>query len=141
MRLTIEPCTIICLRTCTLGRAPRYRTVRTSKGGNIFCCPEHIGAQIKRVFRKLKEDDFLRGRSFEGFIDGAAAFFGRAQAVQPFRKGNGRAQLSFLHLLSIKAGHPLALVKIRPAEFLAAMIASFNGNLRPLIAEPTRLRA
>jgi cell filamentation protein len=96
---------------------------------------------MEHVFRQLKEDDFLRGRSFEGFIDGAAAFLGELNAIHPFREGNGRAQLSFVHLLSIKAGHPLALVKIRPAEFLAAMIASFNGNLRPMIAELTRLRA
>jgi cell filamentation protein len=121
--------------------AGRYRTVRTSKGGNMFCYPEHIRAQMERVFRQLKEDDFLRGRSFEGFMDGAAVFLSELNAIHPFREGNGRAQLSFLHLLSIKAGHPLELAKIRPAEFLAAMIASFNGNLRPLIAELTRLRA
>src|SRR5262245_47582773 len=30
--------------------AGKYRTVRTSKGGNPFCFPEHIGAAMDKLF-------------------------------------------------------------------------------------------
>src|SRR5687767_14007020 len=35
--------------------AGRYRTVRTSKGGNLFCFPEHIPAQMDTLFAKLRD--------------------------------------------------------------------------------------
>lgn len=34
--------------------AGQYRTVRTSKGGNLFCYPEHIHARMEKLFRGLR---------------------------------------------------------------------------------------
>lgn len=120
--------------------AGRYRTVRTGKDGNWFCYPEYIPREMERVFGELRSNAFLAGRSFEDFAIGAASFLAELNAIHPFREGNGRAQLSFFFLLAPKAGHRLDLSRIRPQAFLAAMVASFAGDTRPLVREIMRLR-
>ena len=121
--------------------AGRYRTVRTSKSGNMFCFPEHIPAQMEQLFGKLKQDDLLRGLEFGAFVSSTAAFLGDLNAIHPFREGNGRTQLSFLYLLAVQAGHPLDMERLRPVAILNAMIASFGGELGPLVAELSSLQA
>lgn len=121
--------------------AGRYRKVRTSKGGNLFCYPEYISTQMDQLFRRLTLPPLTPGAAATDFIGAAAAFLGELNAVHPFREGNGRSQLSFLHLIAIRAGHPLALERIRPETFMPAMIESFGGELDSLIAELSALRA
>src|SRR5262249_33583628 len=67
--------------------AGRYRTVRTAKGGNWFCYPEHISAEMNRIFCELKEQGFLREKAFGEFIDAAADFLAELNAIHPFREG------------------------------------------------------
>jgi len=57
-----------------------------------------------------------------------------ANAIHPFREGNGRTQLTYLTLLAARAGHPLALARMEPAAMLAAMVASFKSDETPLAA-------
>jgi cell filamentation protein len=121
--------------------AGRYRTVRTAKGGNVFCYPENIAAEMEKLFARLAAQDRLRGRAWGEFAQGAVAFLGDLNAIHPFREGNGRAQLAFLHLLADEAGHPLRLAAIQQDTFLPAMVASFSGDLDPLIVELGTLRA
>jgi cell filamentation protein len=121
--------------------AGRYRNVRTAKGGNWFCFPEHIAHQMTVLFGKLDAEAFNGGATFEDFAQGTADFLGDLNAIHPFREGNGRSQLSFLHLVALRAGHPLALARVNPRTLMPAMIASFDGNLAPLLAEITSLRA
>jgi cell filamentation protein len=47
----------------------------------------------------------------------------------------------FVTLLADRAGHPFDLAKLEPEVFLAAMVASFRGNERPLAAQIRRLIA
>jgi cell filamentation protein len=121
--------------------AGRYRTVRTSKGGNPFCYPEHIPAQMNRLFADLRGPSFARGADGEAFIDSATRFLADLNAIHPFREGNGRTQLAFLYVLGLRAKHELHLDRIREARFLAAMIESFHGHLDALRAELSALRA
>lgn len=120
--------------------AGRYRTVRTSKGGNMFCFPEHIAPQMTALFATLRDDGYLANKISDAFIDAAATFLAELNAIHPFREGNGRTELAFLHLLSLKAGHPLLLEKLHPTRFLAAMIGSFDGDIGPLVRELRTLR-
>lgn len=120
--------------------AGKYRTVRTGKGGNWFCYPDYIGREMDRVFARLAADDRLKGRSVCAFTKGAASFLGDLNAIHPFREGNGRAQLAFMHLLSIEAGHPFDFASVQPEPFMRAMVASFGGVVRPLIEQLGRLR-
>lgn len=122
--------------------AGQPRTIRTGKGGNWFCYPEHIDAQLDDVFRKLKKDGFLSGRDKYSFAEGAAAFLAYLNAIHAFREGNGRAQLAFVALLAQFAGYVLDYERMEPAAMLDAMIVSFAGDEEPLarliasIAEP-----
>jgi cell filamentation protein len=115
--------------------AGQYRTIRTAKGGNWFCFPEHIDSQMKRLFGKLKKSDYLRETNAKDFSVAAATFLAELNAIHPFREGNGRAQLSFMTILSIEAGHPLRIEDVREETFMPAMIASFSGDLKPLVSE------
>jgi cell filamentation protein len=112
--------------------AGRYRTVRMSKDQSSFCFPENIAREMRGVFGRLQDADFLRGREKDGFAEGAARFLTYLNAIHPFREGNGRTQLTFTTLLAAKAGHPFELSRLDPESFLQAMIDSFFGDEAPL---------
>ena len=120
--------------------AGRYRTVRTAKGGNPFCFPESIAPQMDLLFARLQTAAFLPGVGGDVFLTEASAFLGELNAIHPFREGNGRAQLAFLHLVALRAGHPLRLDRIKPETFMPAMIQSFDGDLAALREELAALR-
>ncbi len=119
--------------------AGRYRTVRTSKGGNQFCYPENIASEMDRLFRRLRDPHFEKGAAAADFIPAAADFLAEINAIHPFREGNGRSQLTFMHLLGLRSGHPFKFERIRAETFMPAMVASFDGDLAPLIAELNEL--
>lgn len=119
--------------------AGKYRTVRTAKGGNVFCYPEHIEAQMDALFRRLRAAPFRGGRELDEFVTAAALFLAELNAIHAFREGNGRSQLAFMRLVSLRAGHPLDFAKLRPRAFLAAMIQSFSDEREPLASELRRL--
>jgi len=79
--------------------------------------------------------------SAEVFALAAAHFLATLNAIHPFREGNGRTQTSFLALLADRAGHPLNLDRLVPERFLNAMISSFHGDERSLMAEIRNLIA
>ena len=109
-----------------------YRRVRTAKGGNMFCYPEHIASQMEQVFARLCEPEFLPGSGKDAFLAAAARFLGELNAVHPFREGNGRTQLAFMFLLSHRAGHPLDLERVKERPMMEAMIESFHGRYSKL---------
>jgi cell filamentation protein len=121
--------------------AGKFRTVRISKDGSAFCYPEYIAREMKSLFADLKRRRHLRALSRDEFADQAAHFLVTLNAIHPFREGNGRTQMSFLMLLADQAGHPIVPGRINPKSFLAAVIASFKGNERPLTQELRRLIA
>ena len=120
--------------------AGQYRTVRTAKGGNPFCYPENIASEMNRLFRLLSGSLFLEGVDVRHLF-AAASFLAELNAIHPFREGNGRSQLSFMHLLGLRAGHPFAFENVRSETFLPAMIASYDRHLDPLIADLRQLLA
>ncbi|MBC7768375.1 MAG: Fic family protein [Phycisphaerales bacterium] len=119
--------------------AGKYRTVRTAKGGNVFCYPEHIDAQMTELFTRLRQPAFKDSASARAFVGSAAAFLAELNALHPFREGNGRAQLAFMRLVSVRAGHALDFAKLRSRAFLTAMIKSFDRELGPLEGELRKL--
>jgi cell filamentation protein len=113
--------------------AGNIRTVRLAKGGSTFCFPENIESQANKLFDDLKAARFLAGLSQNDFAKKAAHFLTELNAIHAFREGNGRAQLTFFSLFAAQADHPLDLeAKLDPDEWLKAMIASFDGDERPL---------
>jgi len=77
--------------------AGRFRTVRISKGGSMFCYPEHIPREMRTLFVRLKNDNYLRGFAIEDFVRQSAHFLATLNAIHPFRDGNGRTQSPFSH--------------------------------------------
>lgn len=112
--------------------AGRLRSIRISKGNSTFCYPEHIKGELQRTFCGLRKSNRLRGLDAGEFARRAAHFLSELNAIHAFRDGNGRAQLAFMALVAANAGHPLALGRLNPKDFLNAMIASFHGDERPL---------
>ncbi|MGJ5208766.1 Fic/DOC family protein [Bradyrhizobium sp. HKCCYLR20261] len=115
------------------------RTVRISKGGSMFCFPENIAREAKRLFAKLENDHFLQDLPPAEFARRSAEFLATLNVIHAFREGNGRAQLSFFLLLADQAGHTIDLEALDPGAFLQAMIASFDGDEAPLTAAIERL--
>lgn len=108
------------------------RTVRTSKGGNPFCYPENIVAELKKAFGALSAAKQFRGLDSDGFAKAAAHFLADLNAIHPFREGNGRTQLTFLKLIAAPAGHDIDFTRLDAPAMLQAMIASFHGDETPL---------
>jgi len=121
--------------------AGRYRTVRSGKGENWFCYPEHIAASMDRLFATLTTGAILHAETFEEFIALAVPFLAELNAIHAFREGNGRTQLAFMHILAERAGHPINLAYIDPQPFEQAMIRSFADDYQPLIQQFRRLNA
>ncbi len=120
--------------------AGNLRNVRTGKGDNWFCYPEHIVAQAEQLFGELVARNHLADKPGKrGFTEGAAWFLSELNAIHPFREGNGRIQLVFLTMLARNAGFRINERKLRPEPFLHAMILSFKGELEPLMEEIQRL--
>jgi cell filamentation protein len=94
---------------------------------------------MQALFTDLRRRKHLRGLLPDAFASAAAHFLTILNAIHPFREGNGRTQMSFFALLADQAGHPLALERLDPARFLAAMIRSFHGDERPLVTEVHRI--
>jgi cell filamentation protein len=113
--------------------AGRYRTVRIGKQDSMFCYPEHIDAQIKRLFAKLRNEAYLRDLLKEKFVKKAALFLSDLNAIHAFRDGNGRTQLAFMALVATRAGHSLNFEILEPGDFLDAMVRSFQGDDTNLI--------
>lgn len=119
--------------------AGKRRTVRLAKGGSAFCYPEHIEREMRTLFADLKARRGLSGLSPNEFAAQAATFLATLNAIHPFREGNGRTQLTFLALLSDRAGYPLDLDRLEPEQFLGAMVANFRRDTLDLSAHIRRL--
>jgi cell filamentation protein len=114
------------------GWAGRARGVRIHKGNSTFCYPEHIARQLDQAFADLARQNHLRGLSRTDFAHAAAAFMAWLNHIHPFREGNGRTMNTFMALLAQQAGHELNVRRIVRTPYVAAMIASFQGNEQPL---------
>ncbi|HEX4029280.1 MAG TPA: Fic family protein [Terracidiphilus sp.] len=119
--------------------AGQYRTVRTLKGGNAFCYPEYIPAQMDALFQSIRGGDAFTDKSPSEFLEETARFLGELNAIHPFREGNGRAQLAFLGLIGATANHPFAFERIDRNTFLPAIIDSFLGQFETLMVELEKL--
>ncbi|MFB9141190.1 Fic/DOC family protein [Maritalea porphyrae] len=113
--------------------AGQSREIRTGKGGNWFCFPEHIDGEMTNIFRQLANEDHLVGlTNSKHFAERAAFYIAEINAIHPFREGNGRCQLTLLDILLNNSGFTMNEDQIVPDIFMQAMIASFQGKNAPL---------
>lgn len=113
--------------------AGRPRQIRTGKGGNWFCYPEYIDAEMLKLFNQLSDEDHLmKLHDPREFSDRAAHYIAEINAIHPFREGNGRCQLTLLDVLMDISGFEMDENLIEPEQFMEAMIRSFAGDNEPL---------
>ncbi|MDE2446729.1 MAG: Fic family protein [Alphaproteobacteria bacterium] len=115
--------------------AGEFREIRIDKDASMFCYPEFIAREMDSLFMRLKPDVIETTLPRQDFAKKASLFLADLNAIHPFREGNGRTQLAFLKLLSEQVGHPLNLKTFSPERLLAAMIASFRGDVAALEVE------
>ena len=94
----------------------------------MFCYPEHITAEMSRIFRQLQRQRYLSALGADEFARTGAHLLAELNAIPPFREGNGRTQLAYFALLAESADHPLNLERLDSNAFLQAVIGSFRGD-------------
>jgi cell filamentation protein len=70
--------------------AGKVRTIRIAKQGNVFCYPEYIDREMRRLFAELFRQRHLRGLDADSFAKKAELLLAELNAIHPFREGNGR---------------------------------------------------
>lgn len=121
--------------------AGQLRTVDISKGNSRFGNWGVIGQYLEQQLAQIQRENCLRNLHPDAFIQRLAHFMGEINAAHPFREGNGRAQRAFCVQLAEQAGYFMDFGEVERDEMYGAMIASFNGNNRPLEALLERICA
>jgi cell filamentation protein len=116
------------IRSHTTGRSPVAS----------FARPEHIKSYFEsQILKLLQREGYLKGSRREQFAECGAYFVSEINAVHPFIDGNGRTTRLFLKDLTLQAGHPLdiARIKANKGAWYEAMKEGFEH------ADTSRLRS
>lgn len=116
--------------------AGELRQYTTGRGTIPFCRPEFIASFYGDVWRKLKNECFLRGATREIFAERSAYFCSELNAVYPFIEGNGRITRLFLQDLAAKNGYSVSIVAMEADKgaWYAAMKTAFETADTRLLA-------
>jgi cell filamentation protein len=101
--------------------AGKIRNVRISKAGSMFCYPERIDREMRKLFDFLAVEKHFRDTASRDFAAKAAHFLAELNAIHPFREGNGRTQLIFPTLLAETTRHPLDIERLDPEAVMAVI--------------------
>ena len=67
-----------------------YRDVDIAKGDTLFCRGIYVNQEMKKLFEKLKKDNYLKNLDKEIFIQKLAYYKCELIAIHPFYELNGR---------------------------------------------------
>ena len=112
--------------------AGEIRTVDISRGASRFANFGLIEGYLDQQLRGLAAENFLRVAEPDRFVARLAHYMGEINAAHPFREGNGRVQRLFCAQLADQAGYFIDFATVDQAQMYEVMIASLNGNERPL---------
>ncbi|AQQ54472.1 Fic/DOC family protein [Planococcus lenghuensis] len=119
--------------------AGELRKEMISKGHSSFAHPDFIEPQLKRIFKELEQERYLRGKNRYEVIPRLAYYLSELNALHPFREGNGRTIREFARQLMLGAGHEVRWEQVEePAFIINAFVDSFYGNnekLEGILAE------
>ncbi len=108
--------------------AGELRTVRITKGGDLFALPGHIGTYLTTLFADLAHEDRLHDLGREQFLERLTHYYAEINAVHPLREGNGRTQRAFLGRIAKAAGHTIAWVNLDAGRNILAAHESHRGD-------------
>jgi cell filamentation protein len=104
--------------------AGEFRTVPIAKGNSFFARPEHIRAELQKLFHQLAGEQYLRGIDSKGFCQRAALPW-RDQCFASFSRGK-RTSAARIHS---RAGYEIAWDLVTQDEMFTASVASFHGGI------------
>jgi cell filamentation protein len=84
------------------------------------------------IHRRIVAANRFEGLSPEAFAIAAGTIMGDVNYLNPFREGNGRAQLFYLKQLSLAAGHSLDLRHIDPSAWIEASRRAHQAEYIPM---------
>ncbi len=109
--------------------AGKVRTVDMSKKGTNFCPYGKIEEIGVGIFKRLRENNFLRNLSTDNFINEFTSLYCDLNYLHCFREGNGRIQRLFLHMLINHLGYSIDWSKIDKDLLMIATIKSVSGDV------------
>ena len=101
-----------------------YRDIDMAKGDSLFCRGEFVGAESKRIFAALKEENYLKGiNSREQLAQKIAFYQCELIALHPFYELNGRITRLYFDLIAIYNGFlPIDYSVATVGEYIDASI-------------------
>ena len=100
-----------------------YRDVDISKGNTLFCRGIYVKQEMEKLFKKLKEDNYLKNLDKETFIKKLAYYKCELIAIHPFYELNGRIIRLFIDILAINAGYNVIdYSKVNEKEYIKCAI-------------------
>lgn len=104
--------------------AGEIRWVNIAKG-NMFCNYEFIESNADSLFKKIKEENYLKGISKEEVPLRLAYYLSEINVLHPFREGNGRVQRLFIEYLAENAGYSVDFSQVTDKQMVKASAESF----------------
>lgn len=93
-----------------------------------FVPPKELPEMMKRFFKKLKQENNLKGLKKEDFVDRLADYLTDINIIHPFREGNGRTKRVFFQELARQAGYDLDWSKCSGEEWISADECAFDSS-------------
>lgn len=112
--------------------AGEIRTISISKGNSMFALPLRIEPEAEKLFKQLKQENYLRNLPLEKMVERLAFYFAEINVLHPFREGNGRTQRAFIMQLAHQAGYLLDFSSLSPEEMIEASIKANFCDYRDL---------
>ncbi len=112
--------------------AGKIRTIEFSKGRTSFARIDSIVPSLQVIFKSLASENYLDGLDEDEFVRHLAHYYSELNVVHPFREGNGRAIRTLLSMLAEDLGWNIAWGDMDRKENIAACIAGYNGDEKPL---------
>ena len=116
--------------------AGEFRKENIAKDEFRFAEWEYIEEELKKLLKKLKDENYLKEDNNKEKISKKLAYYmSELNVLHPFREGNGRTIREFIRQLALKNGYILNLKLISPEEILKASIKSIvdTENLEEII--------
>jgi cell filamentation protein len=108
--------------------AGHFRTENIKKGDTTFLNYKDISKKLSYLLTKLRQEQYLKNLSEDGFILRLTFYFSEINYIHPFREGNGRATREFIRELVHYNGYEIDWGKVSVNDLLEAMIESVYGT-------------
>ncbi len=113
--------------------AGKLRVEDISKGSTEFCKVPFIENQLKNQLSALKAENYLKGLSFDAFLDRLAHYMAELNMIHPFREGNGRTLRVFIRQLALYCGYDIDWNMIERDEYMKSIIHTVYADNSLLI--------